>query len=91
MTAAPVTLAVAQAQHLAQLQPGCYLVKALFADQLCPQLGELPLGLIRMGAVEILRHQHSQHAVPQKFQPLVAEQTVVPALVCVRGMGQRVL
>ena len=59
MTAAPVTLAVAQAQHLAQLQPGCYLVKALFADQLCPQLGELPLGLIRMGAVEILRHHQA--------------------------------
>ena len=65
--------------------------QGLLANHIRPHPGQLPLRTVGEIPVQVLRHQHSQHAVSQKFQPLVAEQAVVPALVGVGGVGQRVL
>ena len=49
-----------------------------------------PFGSVREAPVEELRHHHAQNGIPQKFQPLVAEQAFVIHFIGVRGMGQGV-
>ena len=36
---------------------------------------QLPLGFIRKGSVEPVRHRQTQHAVAEKFQPLITRAT----------------
>ena len=39
----------------------------------------------------MIRHQHTQNTVPQKFQSLIAHQRIVIPFVGIGGMGQCIL
>ena len=89
--AASLLFPMAQHQVVSQVDPGGDGRQGLLADHVRPHPGQLPFGTVREIPVQVFRNQHSQNAVSQKLQPLVAEQAVVPALVGEGGVSQRVL
>ena len=91
LPSAALLLAVSQQQMLSQVQPVCHRRQGFFTHHIRPHPGQLALRAILEMMVQIVRHHHAQDGVPQKFQPLVAGQAVVPALVGVGGMSQGIL
>ena len=77
---------MAQAQVLAQVDLLGKLEQRVLADKACAHPGQLALGAA--GLVEqVVRHDDGQHAVAQKFQPLVVGGSDL-ALIGKAGVGQ---
>ena len=89
--AAALLLAVAQEQVFTQMDLLGNAGQRGLADHIRPHSGQFPFGAVREIPVKVIRYQHSQNAVSQEFQPLIAEQAVVPTLVGIGGMGQGIL
>ena len=91
VSAAETFLAVTQQQMLTDTDHIGRIGQGGLADHICPHPGQLALGAVGEAVKQEFRHQHTQHAVSQKLQPLVAQQAVVPALIGVGGVGQGIL
>ena len=90
VAAAGQLLAAAQVQVRAEpvvAEPGGHPGQRVHVDHAGPQLGQLPLGQVRVVAVEPLGDDDAQHRVAQELQPLVGGQPAV--LVGVGAVGQR--
>ena len=90
VAAAAALLPLAQFQVAAQVQGLGHLHQAALAHQGRPDAGQVPLGQVRPGAVEVVCHHETQNRVPQKLQPLVAGHPLLPVLVGIGAVGQGV-
>ena len=86
--AAAALLAPAQTQILAQIDLLCKLEQRTLADQAGTDAGQVALRPVGVGVEQIICRDDLQHAVAQKFQPLVVLQRRA-ALVGVAGVGER--
>ena len=81
MTAAACLFAFAQLQIAAEIQLLRHLMQALLAHQRRPDPGQIALRQIRVPCEKVFRRHKAQHAVPQKFQPLIAAQPLHAMLI----------
>ncbi len=90
--AAALLFSVPQQQEIPQLELTSEPGQRLPADQGGPQVGQLPLLLVRVAVVEELAGHEAQHRVPQEFQALVVlEGKVGLGLVQVAAMDEGLL
>ena len=86
--AAAVLFAPAQTQVIAEIDLLSELEQCALADEAGADAGQIALGAVGIGVEQVVRRDDLQHAVAQKFQPLVVLDRGA-ALVGIAGMGQR--
>ena len=80
--------APAQTQVIAEIDLLSELEQCALADEAGADAGQIALGAVGIGVEQIVRRDDLQHAVAQKFQPLVVLDRGA-ALVGIAGMGER--
>ena len=90
LPAAAGLLPLAQLQVGAQLQALGHFHQAALTHQGRPGAGQIPFRQVGVGAEQVVGHDHTKHRVPQKFQPLIALQSLGLVLVGVGAVGEGV-